>query len=448
MSADERTVATSPDSAAERLASEIRRLRRKSGLSQVDLAAAAGYTRQYVSQAEIPRRNLPSLDLIRTLDDVLTAEGQLVALREDALVERQGRRVVLRKQQTAGSGASPGPTIASSRGTATATETDSITTRKMVRASAQDARWISSWMAATNAGAHAIQMYRDCLKASSADFLHRPAAEVFSDLDNIRRELFSDIEARRHHPRHDHELLMLLGMTSVVLAHASHLLGHPNEGMTQTRLALQCAEQIDHVELGAWAYGTQALIAEGRGNLHEAISHVRRARQHLARSRIPGSATTQCSLATVEQAQEVLRQTNEVADLDDIGGILEFPAPKASMYAGQVHTLINQPQLAEQHAQSAIDSYLSGEPELRSYGDIALARIDIATARLTARDLTGVHDALTPVFSLPVALRTEHLRPSLTALATALTSKSGKTSVGAIELQQKITAFAVMPCVE
>jgi transcriptional regulator with XRE-family HTH domain len=461
---DENLNAVEPGSAAERLVSEIKRLRGEAGLSQADLADRVGYTRQYVSRAEISRRNLPSLDLIETLDAALGAGGRLLELREKALAERHGRRITHRDErrgQLLRRTASPdtaGNVVKDSLASAT-------TVRSMVRSSAQDARRINTWMETTSTGSHVIQMYRDCLMASSVDFLHRPAAEVFNDLDELRRELFSDIGAHRYHPRYDREFLALVGMTSVVLAHASHLLGHPNEGMTQARLALQCADEAGHVELGAWACGTQALIAEGRGNLQEAIGHIRNARQQLDRSRTPGSAAVrlasyeariaarqsadtdivQDALIAAEQAQEALRGKTDVADLDDIGGILEFPAAKAAMYAGQVYTLIGRPKLAEQHAQMAIDNYLSGAPEQRSYGDIALARIDIAAARLTSRDLDGVRDALVPVFTLPAALRTEHLRPPLTALATTLTSEPCRTAVGVTELREKITAFTVAP---
>ncbi|WP_083753571.1 helix-turn-helix domain-containing protein [Actinosynnema sp. ALI-1.44] len=82
-----------PNSAADRLAAEVKRLRLGAGWSQVDLAARAGYTRQYVSHAEVARRNLPSLDLIQTLDNVLNASGSLLKLREEALVEQRQRRV-------------------------------------------------------------------------------------------------------------------------------------------------------------------------------------------------------------------------------------------------------------------------------------------------------------------------------------------------------------------
>jgi hypothetical protein len=46
--------------AAVRLAQEIRRRRTAEGLSQPDLAAMIGYTPQYVSLAERPRKGLPS----------------------------------------------------------------------------------------------------------------------------------------------------------------------------------------------------------------------------------------------------------------------------------------------------------------------------------------------------------------------------------------------------
>lgn len=467
MDGNEKLNTAEPGSAAERLASEIKRLRLNAGLSQSDLADKAGYTRQYVSRAEISRRNLPSLDLIRTLDRTLDAGGDLLELRQEAPAERHERRVTRRDKPAEPRGRLPRTTgsPSTSRDVVKDTSMRSATARGMVKTSAHDARWISTWMETTSAGSHAIQMYQDCLKASSSDFLHRPVVEVFGDLDELRRELFSDIEANRHHPRHDRELLALLGMTSVVLAHASHLLGYPNEGMTQARLALQCADEVDHVELGAWACGTQALIAEGKGNLREAIEHVRKARRQLERSRVPGSAAVrlasyeariaarlsadtdivQHALTSAEQARDALRRTSEVADLDDVGGILEFPAAKAAMYAGQVYTLMGQPKLAEQHAQTAIDNYLSGAPERRSYGDIALARIDIAAARLTAHDIEGVDDALVPVFILPMPLRTEHLRPPLAALVTTLKSEPCRTAVGVSELREKIRTFAVAP---
>jgi transcriptional regulator with XRE-family HTH domain len=69
---------------AAELAAEIRRLRGEAKLSQKELAAEVGYTRQYVSLAERTGGNLPSQELVRALDARLNANGRLLALREQA----------------------------------------------------------------------------------------------------------------------------------------------------------------------------------------------------------------------------------------------------------------------------------------------------------------------------------------------------------------------------
>ncbi|MBV9161067.1 MAG: helix-turn-helix domain-containing protein [Pseudonocardiales bacterium] len=77
---------------AQLLAEEIRRLRKVAGLSQPQLGALIGYTTQYVSLAERPKRGLPSAALVRAIDDALGAEGALVALRQRAYAERKAPR--------------------------------------------------------------------------------------------------------------------------------------------------------------------------------------------------------------------------------------------------------------------------------------------------------------------------------------------------------------------
>lgn len=80
------------------LALEIRRRRKAAGLSHSQLAQRVGYTRQYMSLAERAGRNLPSKELVRTLDTALGADGALVALRVRADAEQKALR-----QQLSGS---------------------------------------------------------------------------------------------------------------------------------------------------------------------------------------------------------------------------------------------------------------------------------------------------------------------------------------------------------
>ncbi|MGH3615908.1 MAG: helix-turn-helix domain-containing protein [Pseudonocardia sp.] len=78
--------------AAAELAHEIRRRKREAGLSNSDLAAMVGYSRQYIGYAERPSRGFPSEPLITALDKALDAGGALVALHARAAAAREDRR--------------------------------------------------------------------------------------------------------------------------------------------------------------------------------------------------------------------------------------------------------------------------------------------------------------------------------------------------------------------
>lgn len=120
---------------------------------------------------------------------------------------------------------------------------------------------------------------------------------------------------------------------------------------------------------------------------------------------------------------------------------MHFPEAKAEMFAGQVGRLTGHPDLAEGHARAAISAYLATRPDQHSYGDIALARIDLAAARLTADDVDGAQAALEQVFSLPTALRIEPLREPLEALGTVVAQPRYRTAPSARDLHGRIKPF-------
>ncbi|MGH4017590.1 MAG: helix-turn-helix domain-containing protein, partial [Pseudonocardiaceae bacterium] len=74
------------------LAEEIRTRRKAAGLSHPRLAERVGYTRQYVSLAERPKKGLPSASLVQGIDEALDAGGALVALRDQADAARKACR--------------------------------------------------------------------------------------------------------------------------------------------------------------------------------------------------------------------------------------------------------------------------------------------------------------------------------------------------------------------
>src|SRR3712207_5888033 len=64
--------------------------------------------------------------------------------------------------------------------------------------------------------------------------------------------------------------------------------------------------------------------------------------------------------------------------------------------------------------------YEAGPAEHRSYGDEALARVDLTTARPTLDDLDGALEALPPVLALPPERRIEQLAVSFGRMRSTL----------------------------
>jgi hypothetical protein len=240
-----------------------------------------------------------------------------------------------------------------------------------------------------------------------------------------------------------------------LLAHASQNLGDPASAMAQARTALVCAEQADHHGLLAWVRGTQALIAEGSRRPAEAVEFARAgqvfaasadARVRLAAlearaaARLGDRATVTAALARAERA----RSGGEHADdeVSRLGGLLTFPVAKQLFYAGGAHSLLGDHDRGQQAALTAIELYETGPVEQRSYGDEALARVDVADARLAVGDLTGAGEALVPVLSLPVAHRIRQLHDRLGRVSAALAPARYAQSAEARGLLGEITAFS------
>jgi len=70
---------------------EVRRRRDARGLSRDELAARAGYSRQYISQLEQPSRGIPPRPVVAAVDAVLEAHGALVELRDRAAADQAER---------------------------------------------------------------------------------------------------------------------------------------------------------------------------------------------------------------------------------------------------------------------------------------------------------------------------------------------------------------------
>jgi hypothetical protein len=390
-----------------------------------------------VSRADVdklPRRDQLVLQSTQETAGIRNLTAEPVALHpSDAGLTHSAR------QLSTGETITRGPRLRSAgRVTAESDVADEDDLDRLVRTAEEQSRDFAVWTEASELGQTTMDMYSSQLRDLSGQFLNEPAATLFPRLVRLRSTMVGHLHAHQRLQR-SRDLYALTGMACVVLAHASHVLGHRSSGITHAQLAELCAQEADHVELHAWALGTQALLAEAANRPQEALRHLQHAHDKLASSRVPGTAAVRLAsyearlaarigqherartaLAAAERARDQVGNSYEVADLDDIGGILSFPNAKQEFFSAEANLLLLDYDSAERDALAAIDSYTGGPPEQSSYGDLALARIDVAAARLATGDLEGTQDALTPVLALPADLRIVPLRRPLSTLASTL----------------------------
>ena len=328
--------------------------------------------------------------------------------------------------------------------------------RQLASAAARDSLDFASWAAADRISPAVLEHVSYELGRIAVDYVSTPALPLLHDLIGLR-DTTTQLLRERPHPQQSRQLFFLTGTTCLLLAHASQNLGDPASAMAQARTALVCAEQADHHGLLAWVRGTQALIAEGSRRLAEAVEFARAgqafaasadARVRLAAlearaaARLGDRGTVVAALGRAEQARSGNHADDEISRL---GGLLTFPEAKQLFYAGGAHSLLGDHSRAERSALAAIELYETGPVEARSYGDEALARVDIVDARLSAGDLSGAADALAPVLSLPLAQRIHQLHDRLARIRTALTPARYEQAPEARALLGAIGAFSEQP---
>jgi hypothetical protein len=131
----------------------------------------------------------------------------------------------------------------------------------------------------------------------------------------------------------------------------------------------------------------------------------------------------------------------DISDLDLIGGILSFGSAKREFFVAEPYLRLGMHDEADRHAELAITTYALGPEEQYSYGDVALAHLTAATARLQAGHLDAAAPSLTRVFDLPVEQRIQPLQKPMQEIAGILRGARYRGISGANDLHTAIGDF-------
>jgi hypothetical protein len=307
----------------------------------------------------------------------------------------------------------------------------------------------------SNVGPETMSEIHQEVARLAAAYPQQSLAQLLGDLVQVQDVTFRLLEGRQP-PAQTRDLYAWAGMTSGMLAKASHDLGDPRAAMTQARAAFVCAETANHDGLRTWVRGLQSLIAYWAGWPNEALRFARLGADPARRT----SGTARVWIAALEarawalfgngdEAQncidraDSLREQTAPDDLDEMGGILTFTRPRQLYYvADALAWLPEQRRTAEERAITAVQEYESSPQAERSFGDESGARTDLAVARVRLGDTEGAREALTPVLELPISQRINGVVASVQRVHGALRDAATSGSRAAADLQEEIEVFA------
>ncbi|MFD9947158.1 hypothetical protein ACFWYW_23730 [Nonomuraea sp. NPDC059023] len=330
--------------------------------------------------------------------------------------------------------------------------------KEAVRMAARRARRFATLVQGGNVGPETLPQLRDDVARVARDYPRTPLNELLPEMSELQEVIYTLLEGRQR-PDETADLYMLAGVVGGMLAKASHDSGDPHAAMTQARAAFMCAERIGHNALAAWVLTLQSMITYWSGSPHKAARYA----EDAAGLAVEGNGTVAVWVAAQHartlgvlgdhegvhaSVRRALAARERVIgdDLDELGGIMTFPAPRQSYYAADAYVWMpGGEQEAIQAASHAISAYADAAPADRSFSDEAGAHCDLALAWVALGELDGAAEALVPVLDLPAGQRIEGIAASLQRVHIALRDPQFRGTSLAEGLRMQIEAFRSVP---
>ncbi|MFD3458519.1 helix-turn-helix transcriptional regulator [Nocardia fluminea] len=374
-----------PGDIANHLAREIKRRRLDAGFSQRGLAAATGYTRQYVSMTEWEDGNLPSQELIAAIDTAVGAEGDLVAIRAEAKTTRQQSRQRSNPVVTEARTGSAGSPVLASTGSGSDRAFDSGSAASLMRSRAVSESSIGSFAVLTDLLAGQRQSVAPDALIGPVEAHRDAVAALFRAATDDRSKLRAGA---------------LLGETSVVASRVWSAIGDKSMALTHCAFARKLADQLQDKTLGGIARifesnlrSDAAALISSDGDVVVGLRMLKEAANvsdllpPAARARIGAEqAQAYAVLELREECEEALiRAQRAVEDIDenDCAGLFsDWNTTRIQVYIGTCQLLLGQPKRAIAALSEALNTPEGDSPNV----DLA-ARVDLASAYALSGEL-------------------------------------------------------------
>ncbi|WP_372404555.1 hypothetical protein [Streptomyces luteireticuli] len=290
---------------------------------------------------------------------------------------------------------------------------------EVVMSAAEDSARFAASAESTNVGPTALAQYKADVRRIVATYPSKPIEASLIEARTKCAEVFDILDGRQL-PAYRKDLHLIAGQLCAILANASFDLGYYPAAETQARTASLCAELGGDEGLRAWVCGLQALIAYWDGRPLDAIELADSGKKF-----IPEHGTAHIRLASIKaraygmmsnatKALEAIHDAGELRealsdDTDNPGGMMAFPLAKERFYASTTHLWLGRNgnlRQAETFAEEAVALFEDAPPAQRRLGELSLARMDLAAARLLRNEVEGAVEQVHTVLAIA------HRRPT------------------------------------
>ncbi|MFJ2478178.1 hypothetical protein ACIOWI_35335 [Streptomyces sp. NPDC087659] len=323
----------------------------------------------------------------------------------------------------------------------------------VVLAAANESAQFAAKAESSNVGPHTLEQLEADIRRIVRSYPNRPIGPLFREVRDLRNRAFELLEGRQP-PRYTCDLYIGAGVLCGVLANASFDLGRYDAAETQARTAFLLGELAGHNGLRSWVRGLQALIAYWDGRPADAVrlaesgtdftpeSGTAQIRLESIKARAYGQLNRNSDALAALQAADHLR--DGLVDEDELpGGMMAFPVEKQLFYASSTHLWLAGSQHlsdAEARAHEAVEMFQAAPLEQQRLGEMSLARMDLAMARLGRGDIDGAAIQIHAVLAVSARRRTESVDRRIGHFNRQLALHPGAGSAAAIGLREVIIA--------
>ncbi|WP_329005401.1 hypothetical protein OHA18_18695 [Kribbella sp. NBC_00709] len=294
-----------------------------------------------------------------------------------------------------------------------------------------------------------ISLLQESVLELARGYQTKPPLQLLTEARHIRNVAYLLLDKTRR-PAQTSQLYQVAGQACGLLSVVSFDLARWDAAEEQARSARTYAELIGDAHLEAWSRGTQAVIANWRGQSRRAVdliaSSIDAAPAGASTARLRAiEARAWAELGRPDQVKESLRLADiEMGQSQDselysaAGGEFGWGQSRHSACAGTALLTVGQGKPAVTRIQDAI-ALVPEDP----LGGLAPARaqVDLATAELLAGRLDASVNALESVWTIPAPSRRHGVTGRMEQLSHRLTSRDWRDSAEAVDLRDQIEIF-------